>query len=404
MANQSAKNRIEKAHLAIMRHPTFCAWSGLLFIGGYSIDKKVRTAGVNGSGHVKYGEAFIDSLTSSGGVDKEVNYVVLHENGHKALCHWNRWKPFLKKDKATAMEAVDQVVNNMIEDLDPEHKFAEMPKLNGQNIGHFDRKYAGKSLREVFDMIMASGGTKQPKPMDDHDFDEFEEGDKDGTGEMTQEEVDAALEHEINEALRSGSYLAGKMGGTHSRTLSEILDPKVDWRDVMREFAMDACSGDEEASWVRPHRRFVGVDMYMPTSISTAIGELGAFIDTSGSVGQKEMTACISELVEIARTVHPSGIRLFYWGDDIVREEYYTPDQYDDIVRVTKPVGGGGTSGGPAIAARATELGTLQCAVILTDGGLFGGWGEWTIPTLWAITTRTISPVGKTVHFEVDYT
>lgn len=396
MAQQKAEQRIERSHLAIMRHPSFCAWSGLLFIGGWEIDDSVPTACVNGLGAIKYGRGFIDGCTSVGGTDKEVNYVVLHENGHKALLHCTRAYKLHQIDDKAAAEAVDQVVNNMIEDMDPEHNFAEMPK---HVQGYFDRKYKDKSLREVFELVR-QGGAGKGNPMDSHEFKDFVEGEKDPSGQgQTQAQ---ALEAEIESALRSGSYLAGKMGGKQNRSIMDMLTPKIDWKDALRDFVIDSFSGDEDASWNRPHRRFVGIDLYLPSMIGEQIGELVACIDTSGSIGHKEMTAMLSEVVEIARVVHPTGIRIIYWSDGIESEEYYTEDQYDDIARLTKPVGGGGTSVYP-VAERVKELENVQCAVILTDGYIYGDWGTWDLPTLWAITTDVVSPVGKTVHFEVEY-
>lgn len=393
MANQKAENRIEKSHLSIMKHSSFCAWSGLLFIGGWGIDDKIPTAGVNAAGHVKYGRKFIDNCVSVSGVDAEVNWTVLHENGHKALLHFVRGKKMFEENAKLANIAADHVVNNMIEDIDPERKFASPPR---QITVFGDRKYQGWSIKEVYNDLKKNPPPPGGGSFDEHDP-EFVEGEKD----PSQQEQAAAMEQQVVDALRSGSYLAGKLGGKHNRSLADMLTPKIDWREALREFVTDTCQGDDEASWVRPHRRFVGYDIYFPTSISEAIGEIVACIDTSGSIGHKEMTAMVSELVSIAETVHPTGIRLIYWSDGVEGEEYYTPDQYEDIARLTKPVGGGGTTISP-VAAHVAGLNNVQCAVVLTDGYIYGDWGQWNIPTLWAITTDVVAPMGKTVHFDVE--
>lgn len=393
---RSAENRIEKSHLAIMKHPNFCAWSGLLFIGKWKVDDSIPTACVNAAGDCTYGRTFIDKCMSVAGVDAEVNYTVLHENGHKALLHLIRGRKYFEANANAANIAADHVVNNMIEEIDPEHKFASPPK---QIKVCCDPKYKGMSLKEVYTDLMKNPPPADAKPMDTHDPSGFEEGEKDPAAK---DQAMDALDKEITDALRSGSYLAGKMGGKQSRTLADLLEPKIDWKDALREFVLDSCMGDDEASWVRPHRRFVGEDIYFPTSISEQMGELVAAIDTSGSIGHREMTAMISELLSIAKNVNPSGIRIIYWSDGVESEESYTPDQYDDIPRLTKPVGGGGTSV-HQVATRLQELDNIQCCVVLTDGYIYGSWGgEWPCPTLWAITTDVVSPIGKTVHFTVD--
>lgn len=404
MAQRKAEERVERSHLQIMKHPSFCAWSGLLFIGETKVVDKMPpgfpagmkpTACVDRKGNAYYHRSFIDACVPDSGVDKEVNYIILHENGHKALLHCTRGHKLYAVDPQAAAQAVDQVVNNMIEDIDPDHKFAAMPK---HTPGYFDRKYKGMSLHEVFNDVRKNGGGGG-SPMDHHDFSEVVEGDKDPT---QQQEETKVLEQQIESALRSGSYLAGKMGGNQSRTLTDLLTPKIDWRDALRDFVTDSFIGDENATWARPARRFVGVGLYLPSMVGEQIGELVTAIDTSGSIGQREMTAMLSEVIEIANVVHPTGIRIIYWSDGVESEEYYTPDQYEDILRLTKPVGGGGTSVYP-VAERLKELENVQCCVILTDGLIYGAWGDWEVPTLWAITTDVMSPIGKTVHFEVEY-
>lgn len=395
---KTAEQRIEKAHLLIMKHPTFCAWSGLLFMGGWEVVNAMppgvpNTAYVVADGKVTYSRSFIDGLVSEGGAEKEVNFVVLHENAHKALLHLIRGRPLFEANPQIASIAADHVVNNMIEEIDPEHKFAQMPKSVP---GWFDLKYRGWSMKEVYNDLLKNPPPQSAQSMDGH-MPGFVEGEKDPS---KRDELEQKMEQQVLDALRSGSYLAGKMGGKQSRSLLDLLEPKIDWRDALREFVSDTCMGDDEASWIRPHRRFVGVDVYLPTSISETIGEIVACIDTSGSIGHKEMTAMVSELVAIADTVHPAGIRLIYWSDGVESEEYYTPGEYDTIASKTKPVGGGGTTIAP-VAERLKELENIQCAVILTDGYIYGAWGDWPCPTLFAITTDVVSPIGKTVHFEV---
>jgi predicted metal-dependent peptidase len=63
--------------------------------------------------------------------------------------------------------------------------------------------------------------------MDDHDWE--------GAEELTQEEKDA-LGREVDEAIRQGALVAGKLGSGGARALEDLLRPEVDWREVLREF------------------------------------------------------------------------------------------------------------------------------------------------------------------------
>ena len=53
--------RLQKAHVTLMRTPTFAFYSGILMLGKAEIDDDIPTACTNGR-DVKYGRAFIKTL------------------------------------------------------------------------------------------------------------------------------------------------------------------------------------------------------------------------------------------------------------------------------------------------------------------------------------------------------
>jgi len=398
--------RLDKAHLAIMKNPSFCAWAGLLFIGKKQVveaDHEIKTAAVNAAGDVFYNRTFVEGMPSVSGVDVHMNFVVLHETGHKAMMHLTRGKELWKQSPQLANIAADHVVNNLIFESDPEEKFAKtVYEADGSNRFCRDPKYIHWSFKEVFNDLkkqmqqQGGGGGGKGQAMDTHDLSGGEDGQ-----ELTKEKTEA-IEKAVENALRSGSYLASKMGGSANRLVGDLLEPKLDWRELMAEFIQEACQGDDNATWRRPMKRFIGEDMYFPSTITETIGEVAACIDVSGSVGGAEMNACISEVVELCRITRPTALRLIYWSCGVVREEVYTPDQYDQIHNLTHPVGGGGTEIVP-VADYVRELENIQCAVILTDGYTSDGWGNWgDIATLWVMTTKNmIANCGKSLYLEV---
>ena len=118
------------------------------------------------------------------------------------------------------------------------------------------------------------------------------------------------LAKDIDEAIRQGALIAGKMGSGGDRDLEELLKPQIDWREVLREFITSTSAGSDYSTWQRPNRRFVSVGAYMPSGISEKVGELVIAIDTSGSIGQLELTAFLSEVQSICDTVSPDKVRL----------------------------------------------------------------------------------------------
>jgi len=127
-------------------------------------------------------------------------------------------------------------------------------------------------------------------------------------------------------------------------------------------------------------------------------------IDTSGSIGQHELTTFLSEVKGICDTVKPSKVRVLYWDTQVCRDEVYEMDELDTLPRSTKPSGGGGTMV-ECVPEYMGEHGIKpQATIILTDGYLGNSWGQWTCPTLWVILDNksATSKVGKTLHVKSE--
>jgi len=290
--------------------------------------------------------------------------------------------------------AMDYVINLQIMD---ENKNGFVEWIEG---GCLDEKYRGMNTEEVFKLLYddtSSGNGNNDtagttgKPLDDHDFE--------GAKEMTDGEKQE-LDQEIDEAIRQGHMVAGKLGNKGARDLGELLEPQVNWREVLREFISSTCAGSDYSTWNRPNRRYIGMDIYMPSGISEQVEELVLAIDTSGSIGKNELSVFLSEIKSICDTVKPSCVRVIYWDTEVCRDEKYETHELDTLVKSTKPRGGGGTNV-ECVPEYMAEHGIKpQAVIVLTDGYLYGGWGQWTCPVLWTVLdNKTATPsVGKIVH------
>jgi predicted metal-dependent peptidase len=144
------------------------------------------------------------------------------------------------------------------------------------------------------------------------------------------------------------------------------------------------------------------MDILMPSSISEAIGEIVIAIDTSGSIGQQELSKFLAEVSGICEQVKPSKVRMLYWDTTVCKEEVYLQDELDDLVKSTKPAGGGGTDVECVPYYMDEHSIRPECVVVLTDGYLGGSWGKWSVPVLWCIqgNKSAHATVGVTVHIE----
>jgi predicted metal-dependent peptidase len=193
--------------------------------------------------------------------------------------------------------------------------------------------------------------------------------------------------------------MAGKMGGNQSRALGELVEPKVDWREQLRDYINSLADGKDVSTWQKVNRRWLQHDMYMPSTLSESMGRIVIAIDTSGSIGGEALNEFLSEVQAICINVQPELVDLLYWDTEVASHEIYGRDKLGDLVKSTKPEGGGGTDPS-CIPAYIKDKGLKpECVVVLTDGYV-GGWGTWEHPVLWAITGgyKPTPSVGKAIY------
>jgi predicted metal-dependent peptidase len=402
-SNLTAEQRLNKAVVAIMGHPRYLALSGVLMVGERGVREDIPTACTNGRDEW-YGRAFVDGIN-----DRQLRFVVLHECYHKMYKHLTTWKHLNDKCAMTANKACDYVINLQILD-DNDDKFVE--GIEGMC---YDTKYRDWATPKVFDDIYQqqqqdgdSGGNEsgdgdgQPngssqasgqQPFDEHDWD--------GAKEMSDEEKDV-LGKEIDDAIRQGAISASKMGSGGERTVADLLEPQVDWREVLREFITAHCNGSDYATYNRPNRRLLHTGVYFPSGISEQVEELVIAIDTSGSIGQRELTAFLSEIKCVCDTAKPKKLRVLYWDTEVCRAEEYEMHELDTLTQSTKPAGGGGTNVNCVTSYMDKHNIKPQASIILTDGYLYNGWGSWSCPTLWCILDNkgATADCGKTIHIK----
>jgi predicted metal-dependent peptidase len=194
---------------------------------------------------------------------------------------------------------------------------------------------------------------------------------------------------------------AGVGAGGRSLELEDLLNPQVNWREVLREYVKSICSGKDASSWRKVNRRFLSSDTYMPTLVSERVGHLVVAVDTSGSIGGRELSNFLSEVKSIAEEVTPDKVDLLYWDGEVAGHEEYDSSTVASIVDSTKPRGGGGTSPS-CVSTYLKDKGIKpECVIMLTDGYVGNDWGEgWEVPVLWTIAGNdsAVAPNGQTIH------
>lgn len=399
----TVEQRLQKATVKIMDKAT--ALAGVLMVGERTVDDKVPTALTDGKNE-KYGRAFVEKLS-----DAELRFLIMHEVYHKLYKHLTTWLHLYKQDGRLANMACDHVINLKITDefgsivMDDGTPFVKMPEG-----GCMDEKFRGMNAKQVYDILKEeqdnNGGQgngngqagdgqsngDESAGLDAHDWE--------GAQEMPEEEA-KALAREIDEAVRQGALVAGKLGTGGLRDMEELLKTKIDWREALREFITTTCQGNDYSTWKRPNRRFISAGHYLPSGVSEKVEELVIGIDTSGSIGGPELAQFLGEVAGICEQVKPSRVRLLYWDTAVCADEKYEEGEIENITRSTKPAGGGGTDP-RCVPAYMSEHGIKPQAVVMLTDGYVGAWGEWACPVLWCIVGNraAVPTVGACVHVE----
>jgi len=395
----TVEQRLERAHVQLMKDKRFVRWSGLFMVGKVTVVDGLPTACTNGR-DVFYGREFVQTLN-----ERELNFLVMHENMHKAYRHLTTWKHLFKEDARCAGAACDFVINQQLVDYDPNQSMIQMPVE-----GLIDEDYRGMDTQQVYDILRKKkkerGGKQGDKPCKGGEPDDglggFDEHDFEGAEALSEEEKKVAT-RQIEDALRQGGMLAGKLGANQDKAFDELVDPKVDWREVFRQWCKAVAAGRDRSTWRKPNRRFLHEDIIMPSMESVALGRVVVAIDTSGSIGTRELADFYSELIAICKDVTPECVDLLYWDTRVAGHEVYVQGMYESLLDVTKPKGGGGTNPDCIPLYVKKERLDPVCVVILTDGHIGHCKEElWTglAPTLWVVTENKgwKPPYGQSIN------
>ena len=395
------EQRIKKGHIALMKHPETALWGGVMMMGSTEVVDEAITAYTDGI-NKKYGRTFLQTICPT---QAEVNGLILHENLHIGLRHHLHGADMFREDGDKANKAADYVVNDMITEISK--KYPELVQL--PRGGLYDPQYHNMSMREIYKLLKSKkggggGGGKPDK--------EGEKGSGSGGGEyefdkhdfgkpMTQEEA-KEMDGKIDRAIREGALLAGRLGIDFPRSISDMLNPVIDWKKELADFVTSSCKGKDEYTWRKFNRRLISNDIYLPTVENETIGEVVVAIDTSGSIGQEQLNAFASELVSICEAVSPDAVRILWWDTKVHGEQLFT-DNYDQIGSMLKPLGGGGTRVSSVAEYINKKKINAECVLVFTDGYLESD-VVWNIsaPTLWMVTENRnwTPPSGKKVFME----
>lgn len=350
--------RILAARVEVIKHPKWVGIAPFLFMGRCEIEDDLATAATDGI-NVFFGRAFLDRCTP-----KQVLYVLLHENLHKALLHCFNCKELVAKYGQNAVNcAMDYVTNLIIEDTDPD--FVERP-INPSPL--INEKYRGLSFVQVLELFKREGEGGDGEVLDEH-----REGELAGTaGDKKQQAAVRQVESAL--AQSKAMHLPVKLAETTST---------VKWPSVLREFLLNAIRGDAKSSYHPPNRRFAPQDFLLPSHTFRGARHLLIACDTSGSM-EEYYSAMFAEVARILKMVPFVKVTVLWWDDAYHAPVTILPRDLPKLATLLKPVGTGATDPNVVMQYIKDHKVKPDCILYLTDGEFTSPFEKHRTPSIFA--------------------
>lgn len=261
------------------------------------------------------------------------------------------------------------------------------------------------SAEDYYHRLLQKKGGKEEQPGDGNDPGNCGGVKQPGDGsEADKRQSEAEWQVKTAQAQQLAQQVAkqqtrGSLPGWLERLVGAILAPKVDWKDVLRQFVNSHARNDY--SFAHPNRRFIHQGIYLPGLRSEELGRVVCAVDTSGSIGQDTLTRFASELQGVLDAFPGVQLTIVYCDAAINRVEEWTPS---DGPLQLKAIGGGGTSHVPVFDWLAQQDEAPVCVIALTD--LYTQFPDKTpaVPVLWAVVggNKAMPPFGLKVEVKDD--
>ncbi len=381
---------LSKAKIALMSKSNSVFFSTLVMGLRQTWDDSTPIAKTNGI-EIKLNPDYFQKLTQPQQIG-----LLTHEALHVGFDHAGRRG---SKDKERYNKACDHVINNMLIDGG-----FEIPPG-----GYCDRKYAGKSAEEVYDLLEDSPSNPDQMDLGDPGGDGEEDGEGQGnsnsdgnnpsdgsstTPAHVKQQIQEALMRAVQTAQQAGKE-AGNIPGMAGVLLDSMINPKLPWHRILQKFL--SAFSKTDYSFRKPNRRHFPRH-FLPSLFAEAIPNFAVFPDLSGSTSDHEVSVMISEVSKIFKVLKPEEVRMVPFDTRIL----------DDIkVRSLQELrrldfhGRGGTNITPVI--QWIEKNKPEFGLIFSDGEFSPPKVHTKVPVIWLIYNNPTftAPFGKVIHFKI---
>ena len=363
----------------------------------------------------------------------EAQFVLAHEALHCALSHFARRQHRVKHRWDLACDyAINPIL--LADGLKPPPGMIMMKEYVGMNAEEIYPLLDDNDMTETLDQHLydkendpAEGGRDtSDNPLDNRDKQEEPPPPKDSKSENTPQQGEGSKgsrqQPEFDEQSQGGAppppplsqqeaeelsvqwqqrlagaaqqaQQAGKLSGIMKRLVEELLQPRLPWRTLLAHY-MTAVARDDY-SYTRPSSRR-GNPAIFPTLKSHQINAVVA-LDVSGSVNDKELQDCLSEINAIKGQVR-AAVTLLACDSEIVEG---FPRRFEPWEEATLPqamLGGGSTDFRPVFTWTQQQDQQPDLLVYFTDAQGFFPATPPNFPVIWLVKGKSPVPWGTRVQ------
>jgi predicted metal-dependent peptidase len=360
------------------------------------------TAATNGR-NFYYNKDFVTKLSV-----KKLEFLFAHEICHCVFDHFGRVG---SRDRQLSNIAQDYAVNQILVDERIGEKITEVKIC-------YDAKYRGMAWEEIYDELWEKAEKismgdllKQLGDLLDEHINEDgsgpgKEGDKEGKGGkpgMTKEEAQA-IRDEIKEAMIQSAAAAGagKTPAGIQRLIKDMTEPKISWRELVRQEIQSIVRNDY--SFQRVNRKSMHSGAILPGMKEATTIDVALSIDMSGSIGDEDAAAFLSEIKGIMDQYEDFKINLWCFDTEVYNWKTITHDDAHELEDY-EPQGGGGTDFEVNWTFMEENGIAPKKFIMFTDGYPCGGWGDADYcDTIFIVkgNEHAEAPFGQTVIYEKE--
>jgi predicted metal-dependent peptidase len=360
------------------------------------------TAATNGRDFY-YNKKFVEKLSV-----KKLEFLFGHEICHAVFDHFGRVG---SRDRQLSNIAQDYAVNQILVDERIGEKITEVKIC-------YDSKYRGMAWEEIYDELYEKAEKismpdllKQLGDLLDEHIKEGDgqggEGDKEGEGKgrpgMSKEDLQK-IRDEVKEAMIQSAAAAGagKTPAGIQRLIKDMTEPKISWRDLVRQEIQSIVRNDY--SFMRPNRKGWHTGAILPGMKEDTTIDVGICIDMSGSIGEEDASTFLGEVKGIMDQYQDFKINLWCFDTAIYNHKEISQDNAHDLTEY-EPQGGGGTDFDVNFEFMKEQGIQPKKFIMFTDGYPCGSWGDENYcDTIFIVkgNEHAEAPFGQTVIYEKE--